>query len=70
MTVDIQHAALLLLGLQSTGQSESSTRILLIFTRLYKRRGRFWADDVWAMIASLALVLQVVGVFLHVIVQL
>ncbi|KAJ7894241.1 hypothetical protein B0H14DRAFT_2334485, partial [Mycena olivaceomarginata] len=58
-----------LLGLQSTGRSESSTRILLIFARLYKRRGRFWADDVWAMIASLALVLQVVGVFLHVILQ-
>ncbi|KAJ6534960.1 hypothetical protein B0H19DRAFT_1038928 [Mycena capillaripes] len=33
--------------------------------RLYKRRGRFGADDASALIASMALVIQVVGVFLH-----
>ncbi|KAJ7708962.1 hypothetical protein B0H17DRAFT_1000054 [Mycena rosella] len=33
--------------------------------RLYKRRGRFWADDAWALFAFLALIIQVVSVFLH-----
>ncbi|KAJ7186981.1 hypothetical protein C8R46DRAFT_282393 [Mycena filopes] len=34
--------------------------------RLYKRRGRYWADDFWALFASVCLVMQVVAVFLHV----
>ncbi|KAJ7302939.1 hypothetical protein DFH08DRAFT_977322 [Mycena albidolilacea] len=34
--------------------------------RLYKRRGRFWADDHWALFAFVALIMQVVAVFLHV----
>ncbi|KAJ6485589.1 hypothetical protein C8R45DRAFT_276752 [Mycena sanguinolenta] len=34
--------------------------------RLYKRRGRFWADDLWAMFAMLALIAQVIAVFLHI----
>ncbi|KAJ6568354.1 hypothetical protein DFH09DRAFT_1313806 [Mycena vulgaris] len=34
--------------------------------RLYKRRGRFWADDAWALFAFLILIIQVVSVFLHV----
>ncbi|KAJ7068906.1 hypothetical protein B0H15DRAFT_793969 [Mycena belliarum] len=34
--------------------------------RLYKRRGRYWADDAWALVAFLALIVQVVAVFLHV----
>ncbi|KAJ7933076.1 hypothetical protein B0H13DRAFT_1953555, partial [Mycena leptocephala] len=36
--------------------------------RLYKRRGRFWADDFWALFAFVALIIQVVVLFLPVIV--
>ncbi|KAJ6585977.1 hypothetical protein B0H19DRAFT_858461, partial [Mycena capillaripes] len=36
--------------------------------RLYKRRGRFWADDVCALVAFVTLIIQVVAVFLHVMV--
>ncbi|KAJ7922282.1 hypothetical protein B0H13DRAFT_1509828, partial [Mycena leptocephala] len=36
--------------------------------RLYKRRGRFWADDFWALFAFVALIIQVFGVFLPVII--
>lgn len=38
----------------------------LKLSRLYKRRRRLWADDIWALFASVALVIQVVAVFLHV----
>ncbi|KAJ7910272.1 hypothetical protein B0H13DRAFT_2012702 [Mycena leptocephala] len=34
--------------------------------RLYKRRGRFGADDFWALFALVALIIQVVTVFLHI----
>ncbi|KAJ7132408.1 hypothetical protein C8R44DRAFT_773998 [Mycena epipterygia] len=34
--------------------------------RLYKRRGRFWADDAWALFAFMALIIQVVAIFLHI----
>ncbi|KAJ7795417.1 hypothetical protein B0H14DRAFT_2532344 [Mycena olivaceomarginata] len=34
--------------------------------RLYKRRRRLWADDIWALFASVALVIQVVAIFLHI----
>ncbi|KAJ6616997.1 hypothetical protein B0H10DRAFT_1347022 [Mycena sp. CBHHK59/15] len=34
--------------------------------RLYKRRGRFWADDAWALFAFVALIIQIVSVFLHI----
>ncbi|KAJ7663873.1 hypothetical protein DFH06DRAFT_335250 [Mycena polygramma] len=33
--------------------------------RLYKRRGRLWADDAWALLAFISLIVQVVAVFLH-----
>ncbi|KAJ7498055.1 hypothetical protein B0H11DRAFT_1998444 [Mycena galericulata] len=33
--------------------------------RLYRRRGRLWADDAWAFFAFVALIIQVVAVFLH-----
>ncbi|KAJ7304822.1 hypothetical protein DFH08DRAFT_1055195 [Mycena albidolilacea] len=57
-------------GDQNTGSQAGSIQIVVTSVacssiafgatiyRLYKRRGRFWADDVWALIASLALVLQ------------
>ncbi|KAF8190266.1 hypothetical protein K438DRAFT_1831678 [Mycena galopus ATCC 62051] len=32
--------------------------------RLCKRWGRLWADDLWALLASVAVILQLVGVFL------
>ncbi|KAJ7922316.1 hypothetical protein B0H13DRAFT_125073 [Mycena leptocephala] len=32
--------------------------------RLYKRRGRFWADDFWALFALVALIIQLVVLFL------
>ncbi|KAF7372561.1 hypothetical protein MVEN_00118700 [Mycena venus] len=35
-------------------------------TRLYKRRGRLWADDAWVFFAFVFLIIQLVGVFLHV----
>ncbi|KAJ7679716.1 hypothetical protein B0H14DRAFT_3063268 [Mycena olivaceomarginata] len=35
-------------------------------TRLYKRSGRFWADDACALFAFVSLIIQVVSVFLHV----
>ncbi|KAJ7709047.1 hypothetical protein B0H17DRAFT_916276 [Mycena rosella] len=41
--------------------------VLIVLVRLYKQRGRFWADDAWALFAFLALIIQVVSVFLHVI---
>ncbi|KAJ6480040.1 hypothetical protein DFH09DRAFT_1379020 [Mycena vulgaris] len=34
--------------------------------RLYKRRGRWWADDLWVLFGSVALIIQVVAVFLHI----
>ncbi|KAF8190244.1 hypothetical protein K438DRAFT_1831647 [Mycena galopus ATCC 62051] len=34
------------------------------FSSLYKRWGRLWADDLWALFASVAVILQLVGVFL------
>ncbi|KAJ6559750.1 hypothetical protein B0H19DRAFT_1145734 [Mycena capillaripes] len=34
--------------------------------RIYKRRDRLWADDAWALFASIALIIQVVAVFLHI----
>ncbi|KAJ7031854.1 hypothetical protein C8F04DRAFT_959673, partial [Mycena alexandri] len=34
--------------------------------RLYKRRDRLGADDVWALFAFLVLIIQVVAVFLHI----
>ncbi|KAJ7147600.1 hypothetical protein C8R43DRAFT_889556, partial [Mycena crocata] len=34
--------------------------------RLYMRRGRIWADDAWALFALMALIVQIVAVFLHV----
>lgn len=34
--------------------------------RLYKRRGRLWADDAWALFAFVALIIQIASVFLHV----
>ncbi|KAJ7922315.1 hypothetical protein B0H13DRAFT_1707824 [Mycena leptocephala] len=36
--------------------------------RLYKRRGRFWADDFWALFALVALIIQLVVLFLPVII--
>ncbi|KAF7362718.1 hypothetical protein MVEN_00621100 [Mycena venus] len=33
--------------------------------RLYKRRSKLWADDVWALFACVALIIQVVAVFMH-----
>ncbi|KAJ7027831.1 hypothetical protein C8F04DRAFT_1399343 [Mycena alexandri] len=33
--------------------------------RLYHRRGRFGVDDFWALVAFIALIIQVVAVFLH-----
>ncbi|KAJ6473687.1 hypothetical protein C8R45DRAFT_1162956 [Mycena sanguinolenta] len=34
--------------------------------RLYKRRRKLWADDIWALFAAIALIVQVVAVFLHI----
>ncbi|KAF7334418.1 hypothetical protein MVEN_02271100 [Mycena venus] len=34
--------------------------------RLYQRRGRFGADDLWVVFASVALIVQVVAIFLHI----
>ncbi|KAJ6580886.1 hypothetical protein B0H19DRAFT_1112752 [Mycena capillaripes] len=34
--------------------------------RLYYRWGRLWADDFWALFAFVALMIQVIGVFLHI----
>ncbi|KAJ7908448.1 hypothetical protein B0H13DRAFT_1617460 [Mycena leptocephala] len=34
--------------------------------RLYQRRGRFGADDLWAVFAFVALIVQVVAIFLHI----
>ncbi|KAJ7922314.1 hypothetical protein B0H13DRAFT_1983405, partial [Mycena leptocephala] len=36
--------------------------------RLYKRRGRFGADDFWALFAFVTLIIQVVVLFLPVII--
>ncbi|KAF8190262.1 hypothetical protein K438DRAFT_1831669 [Mycena galopus ATCC 62051] len=42
----------------------SSLAIASTIYRLYKRWGRLWADDLWALFASVAVILQLVGVFL------
>ncbi|KAJ6580887.1 hypothetical protein B0H19DRAFT_1251167 [Mycena capillaripes] len=34
--------------------------------RLYQRRGRFWADDICALVAFVTLIIQVIAVFLHI----
>ncbi|KAF7342298.1 hypothetical protein MVEN_01818000 [Mycena venus] len=34
--------------------------------RLYQRRGRFGGDDLWAVFASVALIVQVIIIFLHI----
>ncbi|KAF7342309.1 hypothetical protein MVEN_01819300 [Mycena venus] len=34
--------------------------------RLYQRRGRFGADDLWAVFAFVAVIVQVVAIFLHI----
>ncbi|KAJ7793109.1 hypothetical protein B0H13DRAFT_1935549 [Mycena leptocephala] len=52
----------LLQGLQYIDSSSSS------LARLYKRRGRFGADDFWALFAFVALIIQVVVLFLPVII--
>ncbi|KAF8190261.1 hypothetical protein K438DRAFT_1831662 [Mycena galopus ATCC 62051] len=42
----------------------SSLAVASTIYRLYKRWGRLWADDLWAIFASVAVILQLVGVFL------
>ncbi|KAF8190264.1 hypothetical protein K438DRAFT_1831675 [Mycena galopus ATCC 62051] len=44
----------------------SSLAVASTTYRLYKRRGRLWADDMWALFTSVAVILQVVAVFLTV----
>ncbi|KAF7350835.1 hypothetical protein MSAN_01645400 [Mycena sanguinolenta] len=34
--------------------------------RLYRRRQKLWADDIWALFAAVALIIQVVAVLLHI----
>ncbi|KAJ6473813.1 hypothetical protein C8R45DRAFT_1163147 [Mycena sanguinolenta] len=34
--------------------------------RLYKRRRKLWADDIWALFAAIAMLIQVVAVCLHI----
>ncbi|KAF7358625.1 hypothetical protein MSAN_01201200 [Mycena sanguinolenta] len=34
--------------------------------RLYKRRHKLWADDLWALFAAVVLIIQVTAVFLHI----
>jgi hypothetical protein len=66
----LPHAVFLPLEPRYIGPSYSSSAECFrtqIF-RLYKRRRRLWADDIWALFASVALVIQVVAIFLHVII--
>ncbi|KAF8171055.1 hypothetical protein K438DRAFT_201287 [Mycena galopus ATCC 62051] len=42
----------------------SSLAVASTIYRLYKRWGRLWADDLWALFASVAVILQLVAVFL------
>ncbi|KAK7031664.1 hypothetical protein R3P38DRAFT_2925035 [Favolaschia claudopus] len=55
-----------LVQLKITSATCSFVALGMTIFRLYKRRGRYWADDLWALFASLALIAQVVAVFLHV----
>ncbi|KAJ7788963.1 hypothetical protein B0H14DRAFT_2946470 [Mycena olivaceomarginata] len=50
----------------SAAYSSSANVSGLKLSRLYKRRRRLWADDIWALFASVALVIQVVAIFLHI----
>ncbi|KAJ6586003.1 hypothetical protein B0H19DRAFT_925285, partial [Mycena capillaripes] len=34
--------------------------------RLHKRRDKLWADDIWVLFGSVALIIQLVAVFLHI----
>ncbi|CAK5267497.1 unnamed protein product [Mycena citricolor] len=44
----------------------SSIAIASTICRLYRRRHRLWADDAWVLVAFVALLIQIVAVFLHV----
>ncbi|KIL59946.1 hypothetical protein M378DRAFT_962454 [Amanita muscaria Koide BX008] len=39
--------------------------VLSVVTRVGLRRKRLWADDIWALVSLLALVVQIVGVFIY-----
>ncbi|KAK0202323.1 hypothetical protein DFS33DRAFT_1384673 [Desarmillaria ectypa] len=43
----------------------STVAIATTVHRLFIRRGRYWADDAWAMISMTALFLQIASVFMH-----
>jgi hypothetical protein len=64
----LPHAVFLPLEPHYIGAAYSSSANVsgLKLSRLYKRRRRLWADDIWALFASVALVIQVVAIFLHV----
>ncbi|KAJ6587926.1 hypothetical protein B0H19DRAFT_1012740 [Mycena capillaripes] len=62
-TIDINKA---LVRLKITSATCSSFALGVTTYRLYKRRGKFWVDDLWALVAFVALIIQVVGVFLHI----
>ncbi|RDB18573.1 hypothetical protein Hypma_000322 [Hypsizygus marmoreus] len=44
----------------------SSVAVASTIYRLFIRRGRFWADDAWALFSMIVLIIQVVAVFLDV----
>ncbi|KAJ7824679.1 hypothetical protein B0H14DRAFT_2823232 [Mycena olivaceomarginata] len=55
-----------LVQLKITSATCSLFALVMTAYRLYKRSGRFWADDACALFAFVSLIIQVVSVFLHV----
>ncbi|KAK0215084.1 hypothetical protein IW262DRAFT_1404952 [Armillaria fumosa] len=43
----------------------STVAIATTIHRLFIRRGRYWADDAWALVSMFALFLQIAAVFMH-----
>ncbi|KAG7443920.1 uncharacterized protein BT62DRAFT_988070 [Guyanagaster necrorhizus] len=43
----------------------STVAIATTVHRLFIRRGRYWADDAWALVSMFALFLQIAAVFMH-----
>ncbi|KAJ6492291.1 hypothetical protein C8R45DRAFT_990848 [Mycena sanguinolenta] len=65
MDVEIEDNAILM-RLKITSATCSAFAIAATAYRLYVRRRKLWADDLWALVAAVALIVQVVAFFFHI----
>ncbi|KAF8192399.1 hypothetical protein K438DRAFT_1970198 [Mycena galopus ATCC 62051] len=64
--MDVRLSNDLLVPLKITSVTCSFCALAATGYRLYKRRRKLWADDVWALFAAVALIIQVVAVLFHI----